>query len=179
MLYMSDVALRMSLHPPEIDSERQIILEEKRSRSSAQQRVQDQIFERLAPESTLGRRLPIGIEPTIKSVMPDDFREYYTRWYVPSNMTVLVVGDTDPAMVADVIQKEFGGGPTVPKPTPRDVGVKATVGAAGHRGDRSRADPLRGIDRAARSAPGARPSPWPRSGASWWRASARGRSSAG
>src|SRR5262249_8068156 len=38
MLYMSDVALRMSLLPAEIDSERQIILEEKRARSSAQQR---------------------------------------------------------------------------------------------------------------------------------------------
>src|SRR5213592_126252 len=87
MLYMSDVALRMSLFPAEVDS-----------------------------------------EPTIKSVMPDDFREYYTRWYVPSNMTVLVVGDTNPAMVADVIEKEFGSGPTVPKPTPRDVGVKPTVG---------------------------------------------------
>src|SRR6266508_749401 len=69
-----------------------------------------------------------GIEPTIKSVGPEDFREYYTRWYVPSNMTVLVVGDTDPAMVADVIQKEFGGGPPGAKPTPRDVGVKASVG---------------------------------------------------
>jgi len=128
MLYMSDVGLRMSLLPVEIDSERQIILEEKRARASAQQRVQDQIFERLAPESTLGRRLPIGIEPTIKSVGPEDFREYYTRWYVPSNMTVLVVGDTDPAMVADVIQKEFGGGPLGTKPAPRDVGVKASVG---------------------------------------------------
>src|SRR4029450_1008363 len=114
MLYMSDVALRMSLHAPEVESERQIILEEKRSRSSAQQRVQDQIFERLAPESTLGRRLPIGIEPTIKSVMPDDFREYYTRWYVPSNMTVLVVGDTDPDMVAEVSAKEVGRGPSAP-----------------------------------------------------------------
>src|SRR5438034_7223851 len=128
MLFMSDVAMRLSLQTAEIDSERQIILEEKRARSSAQQRVQDQIFEKLAPESALGRRLPIGIEPTIKSVMPDDFREYYTRWYVPSNMTVLVVGDTNPAMVADVIEKEFGSGPTVPKPTPRDVGVKPTVG---------------------------------------------------
>jgi Predicted Zn-dependent peptidases len=61
-------------------------------------------------------------------VTPEDFREYYTRWYVPSNITVLVVGDTDPAMVAEVIAKEFGSGPTVPKPTPRDVGVKPTVG---------------------------------------------------
>ena len=68
MLFMSDVALRMSLDQPEIDSERQIILEEKRARSGARQRVQDQIYERLAPESTLGRRLPIGIEQTIQSV---------------------------------------------------------------------------------------------------------------
>src|SRR5499433_2472329 len=128
MLYMSDVALRMSLFPAEIDNERQIILEEKRARSSAQQRVQDQIFERLAPESTLGRRLPIGIQSTIKSVGPDDFRDYYSHWYVPSNMTVIVVGDTDPVMVADVIQKEFGGGRTEPSPADRPVGVKATVG---------------------------------------------------
>lgn len=128
MLYMSDVGMRMSLLPAEVESERQIILEEKRARASAQQRVQDQIFERLAPESALGRRLPIGSEPTIKSVTPEDFREYYTRWYVPSNMTVIVVGDTDPVMVADVIQHQFGAGRAVPRPTPRDVGVKATVG---------------------------------------------------
>src|SRR6267143_5832627 len=51
MLYMSDVGLRMSLLLVEIDSERQIILEEKRARASAQQRVQDQIFERIAPGS--------------------------------------------------------------------------------------------------------------------------------
>ena len=74
MLYMSDIAMRMSLEPAEIDSERHVILEERRARAGARQRVQDQIYERLAPESTLGRRLPIGIEQTIKSVMRPDFR---------------------------------------------------------------------------------------------------------
>src|SRR5262250_1741714 len=59
MLFMSDVAGRLSLATREIDAERQIILEEKRSRASARQRVQDRLYERLAPESTLGRRLPI------------------------------------------------------------------------------------------------------------------------
>ncbi len=128
MLYMADIATRMSLEPAEIDSERQVILEEKRARASARQRVQDQFYERLAPESTLGRRLPIGIEQTIKSVTRPDFQDYYSRWYVPSNMTLIVVGDTDPAMVADVIAQQFGGGPTVPKPAPRDAGVKPTTG---------------------------------------------------
>ena len=128
MLYMADIATRMSLEPAEIDRERQIILEEKRARSSARQRVQDQFFERLAPESTLGRRLPIGIEQTIKSLTRPDFQDYYSRWYVPSNMTVIVVGDTDSAMVAEVIAQQFVGGRAVPKPVPRDVGVKPTAG---------------------------------------------------
>ncbi len=128
MLYMADIATRMSLEVAEIDSERQIILEEKRARSSARQRAQDQFFDRLAPESTLGRRLPIGIEKTINSVTRPDFQEYYSRWYVPSNMTVIVVGDTDPAMVVEVIVQQFGGGRAVPKPVPRDAGVKPTAG---------------------------------------------------
>src|SRR5437899_8914332 len=51
------------------------------------------------------------------SMMRDEFQDYYSRWYVPSNMTVMVVGDTDPAMVADVIARHFGGGLTVPRPT--------------------------------------------------------------
>ncbi len=125
MLYMSDVALRMSLDQTEIDSERQVILEEKRARAGARQRVQDQIYERLAPESTLGRRLPIGIEQTIQSVTRPDFQDYYSRWYVPSNMTVIVVGDTDPAMVAEVITQQFSGGRTVATPTPRDEAARA------------------------------------------------------
>src|SRR6266542_2670290 len=128
MLFMSDVALRLGLGTAEIDSERQIILEEKRARSSARQRVKDHVYEQLAPESTLGRRLPIGVEETIKSVRRPDFVAYYSRWYVPSNMTVIVVGDTDPATVVDVIRRAFGGGPAVPRPAPRDVGVRPTAG---------------------------------------------------
>jgi zinc protease len=128
LLFMSDVGTRLTLGSPEIDAERQIILEEKRARSSPGQRVQDQVYERLAPESTLGRRLPIGAEETIKSVGREDFRDYYARWYVPSNMTVIVVGDTDPAMALDLIRHHFGSGPALPRPAPRDVGIKPTAG---------------------------------------------------
>lgn len=128
MLFMSDVAMRLSLTQPLVDAERPVIVEEKRTRASARQRVEEQLYPRLAPESTFGRRLPIGIEPTIKAVGDKDFRDYYTHWYVPSNMTVIVVGDADPAMVVDVITKQFGAGLTVPAPTPRAVGVQPTNG---------------------------------------------------
>jgi zinc protease len=127
--FMADVATRLALEPAEIDNERQIILEEKRARTSPQQRVQDRIYEQLAPGSTFGRRLPIGTDETIKAVGPGDFRDYYSRWYVPSNMTLIVVGDADPAMVVDLIRQQFSGGVSVPRPTPRAVGIKPGAGA--------------------------------------------------
>jgi zinc protease len=131
MLFLSDVASRLSLPAREIDNERQIVLEEKRARTGVQQRVGDYIYERLAPESTLGRRLPIGDEPSIKSVTRQDFADYYARWYVPSNMTVIAVGDVDPAVVADSVKKHFGAAPAVPRPAPLPVGVKASSGTRG------------------------------------------------
>jgi zinc protease len=128
MLFMADVASRLDLAAPEIDRERQIILEEKRARASGGQRVNDYVIERLAPESTLGRRLPIGTEETIRNVTADDFRDFYRRWYVPSNMTLIVVGDCDPAAVAALIAKHFGAAPGAPRPAPLPVGVEATKG---------------------------------------------------
>ncbi|HSE95687.1 MAG TPA: pitrilysin family protein, partial [Methylomirabilota bacterium] len=122
-LYLSDVATRLSLLRAEIDNERQIILEEKRTRAGAQQRLTDYIYERLAPGSTFGRRLPIGTEETIRAVGPEDFRDYYQRWYVPSNITVIVVGDVAPDVVVDGIRRHFASGPVVPRPAARPVGV--------------------------------------------------------
>jgi zinc protease len=128
MLFLADVATQLTLPAREIDNERQIVLEEKRARTGVQQRIGDYVWERLAPESTLGRRLPIGAEATLKAVGRDDFVDYSRRWYVPSNMTVIAVGDADPALVAAAIQKHFAGAPAGPRPAPLDVGVKATSG---------------------------------------------------
>jgi zinc protease len=93
-----------------------------------QQRISDYVYERLAPESTLGRRLPIGTEATIQSVNRQDFVDYYARWYIPGNMTVIVVGEVDPAAAAESIKKHFGAASAAPRPAPLDVGIKATSG---------------------------------------------------
>jgi zinc protease len=124
MSFFSDVASRLLLLPKEIDEERQVILEERRTRLSGRQRVQDYYFERLAPGSIFGRRIPIGTEESIKALTPEDFHDYYTRWYVPSNMTVMVVADADPAPIVEQIKKFFSGAKAAPKPTPQDIGVK-------------------------------------------------------
>ncbi len=125
LLFFSDVGGRLLLRNDEIEMERGIILEEKRTRASAQQRIQDYVFERLAPESTFGRRLPIGTDETIKTVQRPDFEAFYNTFYVPSNMTLIVVGDVDPAVVIPRITAAFGDLKTTPRPADLPVGVQA------------------------------------------------------
>lgn len=124
MRFFSDVATRLTLSQEEINQERQIILEEKRSRLGAQQRMQDYVLERLAPGSLLGVRLPIGTEQTLLKVNRPNFVDYYDKWYVPSNMTVMVVADADEQDVVKTIAKTFGGGEKKPKPVDNDPKIR-------------------------------------------------------
>jgi zinc protease len=128
MLFLSDVASRLSLLGKEIDAERQIILEEKRARSGPASRIRDYVTERIAPESSYGRRSPIGLEEQIRSFTVEDFREYYSHWYVPRLMTVIAVGDADPAMVEAQIRRNFGSAAAGRLPEPRPVGALPTKG---------------------------------------------------
>lgn len=127
LLFMSDVAGRLKLLPAEIEEERGIIQEERRTRLGPQQRVQEYIFERLAPESTFGRRSPIGTEQTINSMQEAQFREFYSTYYVPSNMTLIIVADAEPNTYLELIKKQFGSMPKAPRPADLPVGVKGTT----------------------------------------------------
>lgn len=128
MLFMSDVGGRLSLPAAEIESERGIIQEERRTRLSAQQRVQERVLLGLAPESTLGRRLPIGTVETINSVQPKDFEAYYRTFYSTGNMTLIVVGDVEPAKVIERAEAAFADLPKAERPKDLDAGVKGTSG---------------------------------------------------
>ncbi|USN99788.1 MAG: insulinase family protein [Phycisphaeraceae bacterium] len=124
LLFFSDVAGHLLLTTKDIDEERGVILEELRTGRGPQQRLRDQWFERLAPGSRVGVRLPIGTEESINAIDRDRFLAYYGKWYVPSNMTVLVVGDLDPEMAREEIAKAFASLPTVPDPQDIDPGVE-------------------------------------------------------
>lgn len=114
--FFADIAGRLSLLPEEVESERQVIMEERRTRLSGRQRINDVIFEKLAPGSQFGQRLPIGTEQSLKALAPSDFRDYYSKWYVPSNMTLIVVADADPQVVIEQISGAFGDGEKVQPP---------------------------------------------------------------
>jgi len=126
--FMSDVAFNLLLEGGEVDKERQVIMEERRSRLGGQQRIQDYTLERLAPGSLVGERLPIGIEKTIMGMGTDDFSAYYGKWYVPSNMTLMVVADMDPQVVVGQISQMFGQGEAAPAPANQDPKVTPSEG---------------------------------------------------
>ncbi len=128
MLFLSDVATALDLSDEEIKKERPIIMEEKRTRESAQQRIVEQVITQLAPESLFGERLPIGTEETILGMDSEDFQAYYDRWYTPSNMTLIVVGDMAANQVVPAIEEHFAGGEASPMPEDQDIGVMASVG---------------------------------------------------
>ncbi|GAB5496524.1 MAG: insulinase family protein [Phycisphaerales bacterium] len=123
MLFFSDVAFGLSLLEEEIDEERGVILEEKRTRLGPQQRVQEEFFKEIAPGSTFGERLPIGIEETLLSVQRDDFAQYVDTWYVPSNMTLIVVADADSDVIVEQIENHFDRGEFVERPVDLDINL--------------------------------------------------------
>lgn len=123
LLFFDDVAGGLSLIPEEIDAERGIIQEERRTRLSPQQRTQEQLFEAIAPGSTFGHRLPIGTEETIDSVQRDDFVKFYETFYTASNMTLMIVADREAESIVPMIESYFGDLPTIDRPADLPVGV--------------------------------------------------------
>lgn len=128
LTFMSDVAFGLLLDPKEIDQERQIILEEKRSRLSPQQRVQDIVLKRIAPGSLIGDRLPIGTEETLLALTRDDFKDYWTKYYTAGNITVTVVADMDEKEALKLVTDKFGA--VEAKPAPADADPRVTPTAA-------------------------------------------------
>jgi len=66
----------------------------------------------------------IGEIDDLRAATIADVKEFYSRYYVPNNATMVLAGDFDKALAKELIQKYFGEipkGADVPKPTPKPV----------------------------------------------------------
>ncbi len=125
LMFMSDVALGLSLLPNEVDKERNVILEEQRMRKGAGQRMRDKLIPILLPGSLVAERMPIGKEEVIKEADVSRLRAYYEKWYRPDNTTLLVVGDVTSAELEKHIAKHFSAwNPVSNVPANRNPGIK-------------------------------------------------------
>ncbi len=105
---MRDFADGALLSEKEIDEERGVILSEKGARDTVGYRIMKKQYEAVLPESLIPKRFPIGEDEIIKNAKRERFLDFYQRYYIPSNMTFVIVGDIDPGEIEERIKTTFG-----------------------------------------------------------------------
>src|SRR3954466_4499989 len=92
---LSDIVWTPALRPDEVESERQVILEEIKMRDDTPDDLVHDVFAgALFPTHPLGREIS-GSEETIATVSRDQIAAYHAAHYVPSNVVVAVAGNVD------------------------------------------------------------------------------------
>ncbi len=95
LLILHDWSHDLLLEDKEIDSERGVINEEWRMRSSAMMRMYEKALPVIYPDSKYGSRLPIGTMDVVMNFPHEALRSYYRKWYRPDLQAIVVVGDVD------------------------------------------------------------------------------------
>ncbi len=120
---LADYSDGLLLESKMVDKERGIILSEKRTRDSVDYRTFVAQVNFMEGDTLVPKRLPIGLEDVIQKSTRDTFVDFYNTWYRPDLLTVIVVGDIDPASIERQIVDLFSGVKArSPEPAPVDLG---------------------------------------------------------
>jgi len=118
-----DYANGALLLPKEIDSERRVVLAEKRTRDSASFRTFEKTLAFEFPDARVSSRLPIGKAAVLETAGRPLLKDFYDTWYRPENMSVVIVGDFDTEMAVRLIEKQFSAiTPRAPERTRPEMG---------------------------------------------------------
>ncbi len=103
----------------EFYKERDVVHEERRMRTESQPvgRLIEQFTAAAFTAHPYGQPV-VGWPSDLTTFSASDALEFHRKYYVPSNMTVAVVGDVKAAEVLPIVEKYFGRLPSAPKPTP-------------------------------------------------------------
>ncbi len=67
------------------------------------------------------RYAPTGTIEDVLGLSADQVQAFYQRWYVPNNMSVVLVGDITPAHALQLVQEAFGAAKSAKLPEPPPV----------------------------------------------------------
>ncbi|QEM11746.1 M16 family metallopeptidase [Mucilaginibacter rubeus] len=104
---LRDWAQDATLSTSEINSERGVILEEKRLRKGAAERMRNVYLPTLLNFSKYASRIPIGTEEVIQHAEPQVLKKFYSKWYRPDLQAVLIVGDINPDEMERQVKEKF------------------------------------------------------------------------
>jgi predicted Zn-dependent peptidase len=110
------------LHPVmrEFYKERNVVIEERRMRTDSNPigRLLEQ-FTTAAFQAHPYHRPTIGWMSDLNSFSATDARNFFEKYYIPSNMVVTVVGDVKASETMPILEKYFGRLPSRPRPDER------------------------------------------------------------
>ena len=121
ILIMHDYSHFVTCDPVEIDKERGVILEEKRSRNDASWRMREASYPYLYNNTKYGTTTIIGTEENLKTFKPESLTNFYHTWYRPDMQALIVVGDIDVDYVEACIKRTFADIPAPVNPKAKDV----------------------------------------------------------
>ena len=120
LLILFDWSAYVTNDPAEIEAERGVILEEKRTRDGSAWRQTLAMRKALFKGSALENVSLIGSEDNLKNFKPESLVNFYKTWYRPDMQSVIVVGDVDAEAVVDKIKTLFGQLPAAENPKAKD-----------------------------------------------------------
>ena len=99
----------LSLVPASFESERMVVLEERKMRyeNSDRGKLYLNMMKNMFEGTPYGTSV-IGDIEDLKTVSRDQIYEYFKKFYSPNNATILIVGDVDADDVFDEIEDKFG-----------------------------------------------------------------------
>ncbi|WP_395062712.1 M16 family metallopeptidase [Flavobacterium sp.] len=118
---IEDWAFNANLTPEDIDKERGVVLEEYRLGLGADKRMEDLYMPKMMYNSQYAKRLPIGKKEILESFTYDKIKTFYSDWYRPDLMAVIVVGDIDVAQMEQKIMAHFGSYKNPKNEKPRKI----------------------------------------------------------
>lgn len=116
LAFLADMMLDAQLLQEDWDKERFVVLEEMRRGEGAASRLSRQKKELLRVGSRFVGRPTIGTLQDVEAMTAADMRDFYDRFYVASNMSVVISGRVDPQLVIASLERHFGPAESKPRP---------------------------------------------------------------
>ena len=105
---LSDAVFHSSFDADELSKEKEVIIEEiNRSLDNPANSIGRYVFETIYDGTNAADPI-IGSKESVLSFDRSDLVNFHKRWYQPSNMKVVVVGDFDPSDMISYVEKYFG-----------------------------------------------------------------------
>ena len=101
-----------------IEKERGVIISEKDTRNTPDERFSAANLSFLWSESRQARRAPIGLEQSVQQFTREQFVAFYDAWYRPERMAVIIVGNIGTEQAEKLVTEILG--PLAARAPPRD-----------------------------------------------------------